>query len=784
MSMETTQITAKTEEYEALLERFERLQKARKFDTRITALGPGDVPERTLQACLDLTGADSGDIRLREEEKLIKGASVGKFPAVMAQAIPLSAGHIPCVSVVRLGEPHIANCARKDKYIKEWKHKVEEVDCQVIESIGSYVSYPLQFEEQIIGVLSLHSAKEGFFTPEICDLVEDILPTAAIAIENARLHEDLRRRVRELAGLGDVGIAITAARNLEEMLRLIVESAIKIVGADMAVIFPYEQELGRFQLELVASHGVPSGITFKTAYPRPHGTHAKVMQEGVVIVRDTKDVEQYPFISHADDSFVIRAGVRSFVGARLRVAGEDAGVLYVDFLYPRSFSSSEIDTIVRLANQAAIAVKDVRAFEDTQRHIHELYVLNQIAQDISSSAILETDELLETVYNQVAKLMDVTNFYIAFYDENMVTFRFVVEGGQRQELGRRGWRKAGNGLTEYIIRTSKPCLIAREVEKWLDSHGVDSIGKPAKSWIGAPMICRDRVLGVIGVQSYEKENAYDEAHLDVLATIASQTASAIENARLVEDLVLAREELRDMMEETLEDTGDRFAGQVFYGRIAHDVKNVLAATSAHLQELSGSPAMKRLPKTQQRRLGDLIKRVGQSCNTIETFLEITKEPERRMDYYDVNRMTKQAARLLRGRMELNEIEVDYDGLTDNLPEVYVNRVQVIMVLFNLISNAVDAMSQVDRQRKLRLQTRMSKDSGWVELMIRDNGCGMSREDQLRVFEPYFSAKMGKGVGLGLFGSQRLIKRHGGEISFQSRYQKGTTFTVRLPASKH
>ena len=127
--------------------------------------------------------------------------------------------------------------------------------------------------------------------------------------------------------------------------------------------------------------------------------------------------------------------------------------------------------------------------------------------------------------------MPARNFYVALYDPetDKVSFPLVIEDEQRVH-----WRsrRAGNGLTEYILRTRTSLLIQGDVGDTLRELGLDQIGQPAASWLGVPILAGTDPLGVIAIQSYTTPQVYDTSHQEVLVTIATQAAAAIQNARL------------------------------------------------------------------------------------------------------------------------------------------------------------------------------------------------------------------------------------------------------------
>lgn len=171
----------------------------------------------------------------------------------------------------------------------------------------------------------------------------------------------------------------------------------------------------------------------------------------------------------------------------------------------------------------------IQARARLERRVSELDGLQAIGQALSASLDLET--ILETIYLQVAKLMPAANFYVALYDSDRdeVAFPLVFEQGERVH-----WRtrRMGDGLTEYILRTSQALLITSGTHIARQRLGLSQTGRPAASFLGVPVVAGEEPLGVIAVQSYSKPEEYDTSHEEVLVAIASQAAVAIQNARL------------------------------------------------------------------------------------------------------------------------------------------------------------------------------------------------------------------------------------------------------------
>lgn len=164
-----------------------------------------------------------------------------------------------------------------------------------------------------------------------------------------------------------------------------------------------------------------------------------------------------------------------------------------------------------------------------ERRIKELSSLQAVGRALSAS--LDLNAILSAIYSQVSTLMPTENFFIALYDSQLdeITFPLEIENGEKVEPRS---VHTGSELAEYILRTQRPLLIRKGIHFNNDSSGIDSVEKPPASFLGVPMIAGKESLGVIVVQSYSTPGLYDSSHKEVLITLASQAAMAIQNARL------------------------------------------------------------------------------------------------------------------------------------------------------------------------------------------------------------------------------------------------------------
>jgi PAS domain S-box-containing protein len=242
----------------------------------------------------------------------------------------------------------------------------------------------------------------------------------------------------------------------------------------------------------------------------------------------------------------------------------------------RAWSQDEQLLVKQVADQLSLALENARLFQETQTRAEELSVLNEMGRELSTK--LDAAAIAEVVYRYTSRLMDTSNFFVALYDQKNEekSFPLVFEEGQRVQLSP---SKLGNrGFSDYIIRNKKAVFAPNDVLKHMDLLGIEFIAlnedeTPSQSWLGVPLMIGDRVLGLISVQSVQKPNLYNEHNRDILTTIASQAAIAIENARLF------REAQRRAQETTiLAEVGREIS-------VTLDLETVLAKIATYARDL-------------------------------------------------------------------------------------------------------------------------------------------------------------------------------------------------------
>jgi PAS domain S-box-containing protein len=217
------------------------------------------------------------------------------------------------------------------------------------------------------------------------------------------------------------------------------------------------------------------------------------------------------------------------------------------------------------------------AEEEILKKNAELSTLNRIGNSINKLA--EPTEILSLIFNMIGRLFDNNNLYIAMYDEKKeeISFPIYTVKGKRITLKKRNFR---NGLTEYVIRKKKPLLINSNIQKQFAKLSIEQIGEKSKSLVSVPMLLGERAIGVITLQDYNKENAFEESQLELLTTIASQAAIALENSYLFATL---QQELEEKKEAEKRIKASLREKELLLQEIHHRVKNNLQIMSSLLR---------------------------------------------------------------------------------------------------------------------------------------------------------------------------------------------------------
>jgi GAF domain-containing protein len=402
--------------------------------------------------------------------------------------------------------------------------------------IRSELAVPLITKEKVIGVLHVQSDRLHAFNQHDATVVQSLANQAAVAIENARLYAQAQRRAEEQAVLNELGQALTAQLNVDQVLDEAYRGASRLLDTTSFYIALYNSDKDTVTFALDVTEG---------NLRKPYSTRkaARGLTEHIIRQRAPLLIQEgMPERLEELGIELIGPVALSWLGVPLMIGDRVLGVIAIqDYSTPRAYDEHDRDLLTAIASQAAIALQNAHLFEETEGRAERLAVINRIAS--AASATLHLDDLMETVYRETAPAFHADAFFIALYDEEAqeLDFRFRVDQGVREPSER---LPLGVGWSSIVVTEKKPLVIRDEDEgkRLLPSPRLFGTMKHADSWLGAPMLVGERVVGVISVQAY-RPHAWDDEDQLLLFTIADQVAVALENAHLFDEVQQRIQEL-------------------------------------------------------------------------------------------------------------------------------------------------------------------------------------------------------------------------------------------------
>jgi signal transduction histidine kinase len=335
------------------------------------------------------------------------------------------------------------------------------------------------------------------------------------------------------------------------------------------------------------------------------------------------------------------------------------------------------------------------------------------------------------------------------------------------------------GVAGWVVRHKEGAIVydtARD-SRWLAfSDDPSHVG----SALAVPLMAEGRVLGVLTLDHTEP-NHFHSRHIALMMAIAHQAATAIEKARLHNEVTHLADVLAERVEERTRELkktqaqliqAEKLAalGELAAG-IAHEINNPLHILRAYLEYMASQAqpgdSFLEFLEPMQNALENITRLAGQ-------LRDFSRPASGEWKPLDLNQAVDNVLRLVRKELMHYNIEAE-QSLGSYLPEVKGDIRQLEQVFLNLVLNARDAMPGGGR---LTIETRADTDA--VYAIFADTGVGIKDENLNRIFEPYFTTKEDRGTGLGLAICHRVVTQHGGRITVSSQLGVGTTFTVQLP----
>jgi len=282
--------------------------------------------------------------------------------------------------------------------------------------------------------------------------------------------------------------------------------------------------------------------------------------------------------------------------------------------------------------------------------------------------------------------------------------------------------------------------------------------------------------------SSHSEFEISAGYVEFLTAVGNQIGMAVDNANLYEHIKKTYEELKEAQEQVIRSEKLASLGKLA-ATIAHEINNPLSAVLTYIRLMMKLVGRGRFTK---ERLGDISRylstmelETARCGEIVKNLLAFSRQSKTSIETHSIKEIIERSLALIAHELKLEEIKIVKE-IEPNLPNVQCDSKQIQQVLLNLISNASEAMA---KRGILTISVKRSERDGFLDVVISDTGCGISKENLKNIFEPFFTTKQeGKGVGLGLSIAYGIIARHNGSIEVKSELKKGSSFKVVLPIS--
>jgi GAF domain-containing protein len=653
-------------------------------------------------------------------------------------------------------------------------------DAARLMGLRSAVTVPLLHKERTIGALTVGRDEPGTFSPKQVALLQTFADQAVIAIENARLFNETKAALERQTATSEILRVISRSpTDVQPVFDAIIQNALQLCEAGQGTVFRFDGSL----IHVAAHHNVApeAADVVRRVFPLPPGkgsvTGRAILTRAVVHVPDLSSDSEHMYPELRETLW------RAVLSVPMLRDGVPIGAISVTRHEPGPFSDDKIELLKTFADQAVIAIENVRLFKeleartgDLTRSVEQLTALGEVGRAVSSTLDLET--VLSTIVLRAVHLSGLDGGVVFEYDETAEEFvqRAMTETGEALAEARRATRiRKGEGVLGRTAITLEPVQVADiampgayegRLRDILLASGIRAI-------LAVPMVRESQLIGCLGV-TRNRPGEFPPETIELLRTFATQSALAIQNARLFREIEQKSREL---------EAASRHKSE-FLANMSHELRTPLNAVIGFSEVLS-ERMFGELNEKQDEYLKDIHASGQHLLSLINDILDLSKIEAGRMELelsdFDLPMTIDNALMLIRERAARRSIVLN-TAVDERVGQVHADERKIRQVLLNLLSNAIKFTPEGGR---IHVEARLVNES--IEVSVTDTGVGIAPEDQEAVFEEFrqvgTAEKKVEGTGLGLALSRKFIELHGGKIWVESQVGEGSTFTFTVPVRR-
>ncbi len=738
------------------------------------------------ESAVKLCGAEVGLVTRFDGELVSIGAVYGTSQAgldAMRRVYPMPP------SAAATGARAVRDCAivHIPDVLAEEGYAVHEA--ALASGFRAALGVPMLREGRAIGSIALGRAVPGEFNEGQIKLLCTFADQAVIAVENVRLFTELEARNRDLT------VALEQQTATSEILRVIsssptdvqpifdaiASSATRLCDAAFSVVFRFDGEM----ITVAADDGRTPGTldVIRSAYPSPPGRQSMsalaLLERRVICIANAQVSTEYPQLAERARAI----GYRSILAVPMLRGDTAIGSINVARLEAIPFTETQIALLQTFADQAVIAIENVRLFKELQartgeltQSVEKLTALGEVSHALSSTLDVET--VLDTIVSHASQLAGGAGCAIYEYDESAEQFELRATHGYDAsfvEALRAAPLRRGEGLMGRAVEIREAMQVPDITQPGAYRSSVrDTVMRFGyRALLSVPLLREEQIIGSLSLTRKEP-GEYSPEMIEVLKTFATQSALAIQNARLFREIADKSRQL---------EVASRHKSE-FLANMSHELRTPLNAIIG-FSEVLNERMFGELNDKQEEYLKDIHASGQHLLSLINDILDLSKIEAGRMELeltdFDLPAAMDNAVTLVRERASRKGVTVGI-AVGEQVGLMRGDERKIRQVLLNLLSNAIKFTPEGGR-----IEVGAALDNGAVEVSVSDTGVGIAPEDLEAVFEEFrqvgASAAKQEGTGLGLALSRKFIELHGGTIRVTSEVGAGSTFTFRLPAKK-
>jgi GAF domain-containing protein/anti-sigma regulatory factor (Ser/Thr protein kinase) len=643
-----------------------------------------------------------------------------------------------------------------------------------VEPIGTALSVPILKGNALLGVIFIYRLEVRPFTSKQIALVETFADQAAIAISNVGLFEEVQARNSELRVALEQQTATSellkvigrSTFDMQPVFQTLAENAVRLCEAEHAFIFRFD---GQF-LRSVATHNIPSALrAFVESNPiRPgHGSGAgrAALERRTIQIEDMRSDEEFTY-------GVTQVGpMRTVLAVPMLRPAEVLGVILITRPQVRLFTDNQIALMETFADQAVIAIENTRLFEEVQARNRDLTALGEVGRAVSSTLNLKI--VLKTIVDRAVDLSGTDAGSIFYFRQELGRFELGETSGLETEVVTK-YRKLDiaegqTGLGEAIAKR-QPLQLPDVVKRPSNALRDAALEAGLHAALIVPLLGGEGALGALVLQR-RRTGEFSQSVVSLTQSFADQSAIALENARLFDEIAQKSREL---------EIASQHKSQ-FVANMSHELRTPLAAILGYaelIQEGFYGPLSDKALESLTR-----IRSNGKHLlGLINTVLDIAKIESGQftlnMTEYAIESVVETVRSATESLAQNKKLALKTE-VAKSLPIGLGDEQRLTQVLLNLVGNAI----KFTDAGEVRVTAKAV--NGHFNVSVTDTGPGIAEEHQARIFEQFHqvdssNTKAKGGTGLGLAIAKQIVEMHGGRIWVESTLGKGSIFQMELP----